>query len=407
MYTRTSRVSRLTDQDPQPMSTITTFHAVLKGLPRKEFDRSVTRHQADKYRKHFKSWPHLVAMVYAQLSGAASLRTLELSFNSHVLHHGSLNTTVIRRSTLADANERHSAAVFGEVAAWLTGQVSRKLHQEAAKLVCLLDSTSISLKGREFDRWTLANRTRNTQGIKLHVLLDMATRAPQWYSFSAANVNDIEQAVLVPLQRDVLYVFDKGYCDYNWWHKIDEAGAHFVTRFKDNAALVRQAEFPIPEDDQDSVLRDEIVCFKRKRPGGQRVNHYDTPLRRVTIHRPDQQTPLVLATNDLDSKASDIAQRYKERWEIELFFKWLKQHLKIKKFFGRSSNAVRIQIVTALIAYLLVALYRHIQHIEHSLWESLSMISATLFEPAVSDATLPPPRRRRPPDSPLEQPGEV
>lgn len=389
------------------MSTILTFHAVLKGLSRKEFDRAVTRHCADKYCKHFTHWRHLVALVYAQLSNASSLRVLELSFNSHSQYHSALRAGPIRRTTLADANEKRSTIVFDEVANWLIGQVSSKLHREATALINLLDSTSITLKDKEFDRWTLADRTRNTQGIKLHVLLDLSTKVPQWYSFSAANVNDVEQARLVPLKSDALYVFDKGYCDYNWWQQIDAAKAHFVTRFKKNVALVQQEERPIPASVQDSVLRDEIVCFKRKCPGGRRINRYNKPLRRITIHRPDKSTPLVLATNDLHSPASDIAQRYKERWEIELFFKWIKQHLKIKSFFGRSSNAVRLQLVTALIGYLLVTLYRQTQRMKHTLWECLSMISASLFAPAISDATLPPPRRRQSSVLNLQQPGEA
>jgi IS4 transposase len=376
------------------MSTILTFGAVLKGLPRKEFDRAVLRHCADKYCKHFTCWKHLIALVYAQLSGASSLRVLELSFNSHFRDHSALQAGVLRRTTLADANERRSTVVFDEMAGWLIGQVARKAHREAKALTYLLDSTSFTLKGRQFDYWTLADRTRNTQGIKLHVLLDLSTKAPRWYSFSAANVNDVDQAAFVPLEPGALYVFDKGYCNYNWWKRIDAAGAGFVTRFKSNAALVTQEERLIPATEQGVVLRDEIVCFKRRRPSSKRINHYDKPLRRITIHRADKNTDLVLATNDLDSPASDIAQRYKERWEIELFFKWIKQHLKIKSFFGRSSNAVRLQLVTALIAYLLIVLYRQAQCKQHTLWESLSMISASLFTPAVSDATLPPRRRR-------------
>jgi IS4 transposase len=377
------------------MSTILTFGAVLKGLPRKEFDRAVLRHRADKYCKYFTCWKHLVALVYAQLSGASSLRVLELSFNSHLQDHGVLQAGVIHRTTLADANERRSTVVYDELAAWLIGQVSRKAHREAKALTYLLDSTSFTLKGRQFDDWTLANRTRNTQGIKLHVLLALSTKTPQWYSFSAANVNDVDQAAFVPLEPNGLYVFDKGYCNYNWWKKIDAAGARFVTRFKSNAALVTLEQRPIPAAEQDIVLRDEIVCFKRRHPSGKRINQYDKPLRRVTIHRVDKATDLVLATNDLDSPASDIAQCYKERWEIELFFKWIKQHLKIKSFFGRSSNAVRLQLVTALIAYLLTVLYRQAHCMAHTLWECLSMICASLFTSAVSDATLPP-RRRRP-----------
>jgi putative transposase len=385
------------------MSTIVTFQALLKGLPRKDFDQSVRRHRADKGCKRFTHWQHLVAMVYAQLSSASSLRVLELGFNSHVHYHNALGAGVVHRSTLADANEKRSTVVFNEVAAWLIGQVAGRLRHEASALISLLDSSSITLKGKEFDHWTLANRTRNTQGIKLHVLLDLATKIPQWYSFSAANVNDVDQARLVPLKRDVVYVFDKGYCDYNWWAQIDGAGAYFVTRFKSNAALVQQEDQCIPADAQSIVLHDEIVCFQRKCPGGRRTNRYEKPLRRITIHRPERSEPLVLATNDLQSSALDIAQRYKERWEIELFFKWLKQHLKIKSFFGRSSNAVRLQLVTALITYLLVALYRHTHQMQHTLWECLSMIRASLFDPAVSDATLPLTRRRASSDPTLRQ----
>jgi hypothetical protein len=388
------------------MSTILTFSAVLKGLPRKEFDRAVVRHRADKYCKHFTCWKHLVAMVYAQLSGASSLRTLELSFNSHLEHHDALQAGVVRRTTLADANVRRSTVVFNELAAWLIGQVARKAHREATALTYLLDSTSFTLQGRQFDHWTLANRTRNTQGIKLHVLLNLTTKSPQWYSFSAANVNDVDQAAFVPLESGALYVFDKGYCNYNWWKQIDDASACFVTRFKSNAAVVTQEERLIPAAEQGIVLNDEIVCFKRRRPSGKRINHYDKPLRRVTVHRADKPTALVLATNDLHSPASDIAQHYKERWEIELFFKWIKQHLKIKSFFGRSSNAVRLQLITALIAYLLIVLYRQAQCMQHTLWETLSMICASLFASAISDARLPP-RRRRPPDFNLPLLGEA
>lgn len=367
------------------MFTITTFQAVLKGISRPVFDQCVDRLRADKYCKHFSHWNHLVAMVYAQLSNASSLRTLELSFNSQSPFHHQLCTGAIHRSTLADANKQRSGVVFDDTAAWLISQMSGKIRREARGLMYLLDSTSITLKGREFDRWTRANRTCHTQGIKLHVLLDAANRIPDWYGFSAANVNDVEQASHVPLQPGALYVFDKGYCDYNWWHRIDSAGAFFVTRFKGNAALLVKEQRPIPAPQWGTILDDEIVRFKRKYPSGKRINHYDKPLRRIVVDRPDKSTPLVLATNDLESSPAEIAQRYKERWGIELFFKWVKQHLKIKQFFGRSPNAVHNQIVTALISYLLIALYKQAHGLIHTLWGCLSLISATLFQPVAID----------------------
>ncbi|MES2367655.1 MAG: IS4 family transposase [Pseudomonadota bacterium] len=262
------------------------------------------------------------------------------------------------------------------------GQVSGHLRRETKELMFLLDSTSLTLKGREFDRWTLDNKTRNTQGMKLHVLLESSTQTPSWTRFSAANVNDVELAAEVPLQKGAVYVFDKGYCDYNWWHEISVAGARFVTRFKYNAGLRAVEKCVVPLEDQDIVLADEIVQFKSRRPSGKRINqHFDKPLRRVTIMRPDKPTPLVLATNDFSASAREIAQRYKDRWAIELFFKWVKQHLKIKKFLGRTENAVRIQVLTALISYLLVAIHKQRHNLKQSLWDCLCLVRAAMFQP--------------------------
>lgn len=372
---------------PATMFSISTFQQLMKGLPRGSFDKLVTRHDADKYSKRFGHWQHLIAMVYAQLSGTSGLRPLEIGFNSHVAHHYHLGTRSIRRSTLADANEKRPDTVFSETAAWLMGQVGRQLKKECGELLYLLDSTSITLKGREYDRWTLANRTRNTQGIKLHLMLDWHEQTPHWHRFSPANINDVDLVNEVPLQNGARYVFDKGYCDYNWWHRIDEAQAWFCTRFKRNAAVIVQQECPIPDEAQGTVLADEIVCFKHKKQRGKRNHYHGKPLRRITIARPDKPTPLVLATNDLNSSALEMAQRYKERWAIELFFKWIKQHLKIKQFLGRSENAVRIQLLTALITYLLVAIHKQTTGFTKSLWECLALVSATLFQrPAAEES---------------------
>ena len=364
------------------MFSISTFQELMKGLPRQKFDALVKKHNADKYSKKFNHWQHLISMLYGQLSGASSLRTLAIGFNSHQSHHHHLGAASIQRTTIADANTRRSDVVFAETAAWLMKLVSRKTRSESSELMYLLDSTSLTLKGREFDRWTQSNSTRNTQGMKVHVLLDAATQSPDWYSFSAANVNDIQKAWEVPLQRGALYVFDKGYCDYSWWHAIEEAGALFVTRFKKNAGLsvIEQREIPA---DAEGVISDEIVQLKHRRPGG-RTNPYVATLRRVTIVRAGK-TALVLATNDLKSSALEIAQRYKERWDIELFFKWIKQHLKIKAFFGRTENAVRIQVLTALISYVLVALYKQRMGVKSTLWECLVQVRETLFQRGASE----------------------
>lgn len=362
------------------MYRISRFHQIMKALPRGIFDRVVQTHQADKHSKGFGCWDQLLAMIYAQLSGASSLRVLETGFNSQRTQHYHLGTVPIRRSTLSDANGHRKTEVFADVAKLLMSQAQRNLRRESEELLYLLDSSSISLKGPGFDAWTRGNSTRNTQGIKLHVLYAGNEAVPVQHSITAPNVNDIDEGRKLAIEPGAIYIFDKGYCDYNWWHKINEQKAQFVTRFKRNAALEVECANPIPAQDAAIVLKDEIVRFANKHPRGGRKNHYKNALRRITVARPDHGRPLVLATNDLVSPASAIALRYKDRWGIELFFKWIKQHLKIKSFLGRNENSVRIQIITALITYLLLAIYRKAQNYAGSLWILMAEVRATLFQ---------------------------
>lgn len=370
------------------MFRISRLHEIMKALPRSTFDEVVTSHQADKHSKGFGCWDQLVAMVYAQLSGASSLRVLETGFNSQRNHHYHLGTSPIRRSTLADANGKRKTEVFAEAARLLMSQAKRQLRREGEELLYLLDSTSITLKGPGFDSWTQESRTRNTQGIKLHILYAGNEAVPVQHSLTPPNVNDIDEGVKLPIESGAVYVFDKGYCDYNWWSRVDAARALFVTRFKRNASLVVERCLPVPAQDAGIVLCDEIVRFANKHPRGGRKNHYQQALRRVTVARPDHDRPLVLATNDLASPAAVIAQRYRERWGIELFFKWIKQHLRIKSFLGRSENAVRMQILTALIAYLLLTLYRQARRSTGSLWTLLAEVRATLFQRPTVEAEM-------------------
>jgi IS4 transposase len=362
------------------MFRISRLHEIMKALPRSTFDRLVEQHQADKHSKGFGRWNQLIAMVYGHLSGASSLRVLEAGYNSQSNHHYHLGSRAIRRSTLADANAQRKPVVFADTVRLLMAQAKRQLRRDVGEVLYLLDSTSLTLKGPGFDTWTQATRTRNTQGIKLHLLYDARAEIPVHHSFTPANVNDRDEGVKLPIEAGVVYVFDKGYCDYAWWHGIQEAGATFVTRFKKNAALRVERTRDIPADARDTILADEDVMFSYRHPGGGRKNPYLEPLRRVTVARPDHATPLVLATNDRESPALEIAQRYKARWGIELFFKWIKQHLKIKTFLGRSENAVQTQVLTALIAYLLLALYRQATAFKGSLWALLAEVRASLFQ---------------------------
>jgi IS4 transposase len=383
----------------------TRFGEILKGLSRGQFQRLAAKHQADKYSKGFRSWDQLVTMVYAQLSGCRSLRDLEVSFNNQAMHHYHLGCRDVKRSTLADANGKRDAAVFLDTCQLLMQQVNRKLRQEAKDFLYLLDSSSITLKGYGYDQWTLENSTRNTQGIKLHLLLNTQTQTPHYVNITAANVNDISDASNITIESEATYVFDKGYCDYNWWHEINSEEAIFVTRFKKNAALITLEEHDISESQSGTILSDKRVKFKNKRPRAKHINHYQEPLRRIVVARPDHDEPLILATNDFDRRAEEIAECYKQRWGIELFFKWIKQNLKIKSYLGKTENAVLIQIATALISYLLVALYRHTQQMKSSMKEVLILVRSSLFQRPETEQYLHRKRRRSHQDALFQQQG--
>jgi putative transposase len=369
------------------MLSLSRFQELLKSIPRAVFAAGTARHQADKHSKGFGCWDQLVVMLYAQLSGAASLREVETGFNAHAGHHYHLGTRQVRRSTLAEANAKRTPQVYADLAAALMGSVGRTLRREGQALLAALDSTSITLKGGEFEAWTAPTRTRNTQGVKLHLQYAVAEGLPMRAGISLANVNDITAVADWPLAAGMRYVFDKGYCDYGWWQKIADAGSTFVTRFKRNAKLRVVETRPIPAAAAGIILSDEIVLLSNTHPRGGKRNPCTIRLRRIVVARPGHDTPLVLASNDLGCDAQAIADDYRQRWQIELFFKWIKQHLKIKRFLGQSEGAVRIQLLTALIAYLLVAIAHRANGFAGSCWEYLMLLRAGLFQRVATEAS--------------------
>lgn len=335
------------------------------------------QYAGDRHAKGFTCWDQLVAMVYAQFSGAASLRQLEAGFNQHVRHHYHLGTGPIRRSTLADANAKRNPQVFAETLRLLIEQAGRAVRKQREELLYLLDATSVALIGPSRQAFGSHPSAHGNHGVKLHLLLQANSQTVAQCSITAAHVNDIQEGKLMRIEPAATYVFDKGYCDYNWWQSIDERGARWVTRFKRDAALKYEHELAIEQPS--IILRDSVVRFAHRRPRGGKVNAYTKPLRRIEVARGDKP-PLVLATNDLSSPAEEIAQLYKARWGIELFFKWIKQHLTIKRFLGRSANAIGIHLLTALIAYMLVVLLKQTSQFKASLWMLLAELRAGLFE---------------------------
>jgi putative transposase len=373
------------------MFRISRFQQLMQGLPRGTFQSMVESYEADKYTKGFGCLSLLIAQVFGHVSGSRSLRELEAGYNAHPSHHYHLGTGPIRRATLADACARRNPAVFEALARSLMGVASRTVRRQVEDGLLLLDSTSFTLAGRGFE-WAQARRTRNTQGLKLHLVYDLGCATPVLQEITAANVNDVTQAACIPLRRGATYVFDKGYCDYGWWARFDDQGARFITRLKTNARIALVQARPVPED-ASNVLADELIRLSNTHPGGKRRNAYTATLRRVTIARPDKASPLVLVTNDLARSAAEVAACYKARWQIELFFKWIKQNLRIRSFLGRSENAVRIQILCALITYLLVALYRQAHAPGTQLLRVLDELRVGLFQRPVAEAVVE--RRRR------------
>ena len=367
-------------QELQHMYSKTRISSILNGLPTIELNRLVKEYKTDRYIKQFNTRDHLIAMVSAQLMGSRSLRELETAFNEHSHDHYHLRTGKIRRSTLSEANSRRDSHVFEALCKSMLNRAHRKVKKTLTPHLYLLDSTPISLKGQGFDGWTLENKTQRTQGLKVHMLYANDQEVPVYTNITAANVNDIEDGKTIDIEKGATYVFDKGYCDYNWWFDIGQQGAKFVTRFKSNAGLKDVEDFKHPATASKDILSDQRVSFKYQQLGHTgRTNNYTESLRQIKVQR-EGKGPLTLATNDFDRSADEIAALYKSRWDIELFFKWIKQNLNIKQYLGRTENAVRIQIFVALITYLLVYFYRATHGIKHSMRMLIGILSSGLFQ---------------------------
>ena len=340
------------------------------------FQRHVDACEADKYSKKFSCHDLLVAMLFAIYSNSKSLRILEQRFNAHPTGHYHLRTHAIHRSTLSYALAQKDFTPFITFAQDLMQSADRKLRRESKTLLYLLDSTTIDLRGRGFDDWTRPNH--NSRGVKLHIKMAHGGRCPVEASLSHTNVNDLDAGKSMAIEAGQTYVFDKGYCDYNWWHEIDAAGAYFITRLKKNAAFEEVGENAVCEE---HILSDrKIRCKHKKVSGKKQKNHYhDKELRRIEVAREEDKT-LVLVTNDHESSAAEIADNYKKRWQIELLFKWMKQHLALERPYSRTENGVRLHIVCVLIAYLLLRQAHREAGETMSLHMYLAKISTSLFE---------------------------
>jgi hypothetical protein len=323
------------------------FHDVLKLVPWWRLDDLTAEHGTEGEARKLSAKHHLIAMLYAQLFGSESLRSIENGLRSHQAGLYHLGGATVKRSTLADANRQRSPEPFAGLLGALMAQAHRGLRKQIRESLYLIDATILPLNSLSAD-W--AKFSREVCGGKAHVIYDPDADCPVYLSVTARSVNDILAAKAMPIRTGATYVFDLGYYDFAWWNKLDEAGCRFVTRFKSHTVLeaieTREVSTLGP------ILSDH-VGYLPKRQARSRNNPFAKPVREVQV-RIETGKVLRILTNDLSSAAEEIADLYKRRWAIELFFRWVKQNLKIRKFLGTSENAVRIQVTVALIAFLLL-----------------------------------------------------
>ena len=370
------------------------FHLVLKHVPWPAFERLVETHAADARVRRLTTKTQFVALLYAQLSGASSLREIEAGLESHAARLYHLGAGAVRRSTLADANAQRPVAVFAELLAIMMRQAHRGLRRKIGETVYLIDATSVRLNERSAS-W--ARFSAGVCGAKVHVIYDADADRPIYAAVSTANVNDITVAQQMPIEPGATYVFDLGYYDYAWWASLDAAACRIVTRFKSNTPLAVVEELAVPADS--NILSDRIG-FLPSRQAKSRRNPMQHAVREVRV-RIETGKVLRILSNDLDASAQEIADLYKRRWAIELFFRWVKQTLKITRFFGTSENAVQIQIAVALIAFLLLRLAQMTQKAVHSPLTFARLIRVNLMHRRRIDRLL------APEPVPIRNPGQL
>ncbi len=351
------------------------FSQLTEFLPRRIFDRTVAKHNGNKYVRHFTCWNQLLCMVFGQLTTRDSLRDLITVIEAHSpkSYHLGFGKSVTR-SNLAKANEKRNSKIFEEFAYCLIDIARRKRSNDDFVVkgkVYAFDSSTIDLCLSVF-WWARFRKAKG--GIKLHTLFDITTQIPAFIHITAATVNDMNAMDFIPYEAGAHYIFDRGYVDYQRLYKIARLQAYFVVRAKSNLKFRRM--YSKKTDKSTGVLCDQLG----KLTGFYVSKDYPDKLRRVKFHDQETGRTFIFLTNNNELSALEIALLYKNRWQVELFFKWIKQHLKIKSFWGTSENAVRIQIYTALITYCLVAIVGHELKIQRSTYEILQVLGISLLD---------------------------
>lgn len=353
------------------------FAQILDHLPRHEFNKCVARYDGDRKFRGFSCLDQFLCLAFAQLSYRESLRDIEACLRSvgPKLYHMGFRGK-ISRSTLADANESHDWRIYADLAHVLIGiarpmYASEDLGLELDNTVYALDSTTIDLCLSMFP-W--ARHTRTTSGIKMHTLLDLRGAIPTFIEISTAKQSDVTALDLIVPEPGSFYVMDRGYLDFERLHTLHQAGAFFVTRLKKGVRYRRVCSRPV---DLDTGLRSDQTILLTT---AESRRNYPVPLRRVRFYDTAKQSSLCFLTNQFTLPALTVCHLYKLRWQVELFFKWIKQHLRIKVFFGITENSVKTQIWIAVSVYVLVAILRKRLALNATLYEILQVLSVNLFE---------------------------
>jgi len=354
------------------------FSQLVEFLPQRIFDRLVNKYGGNKHVRHFSCWNQLLSMVFGQLTGRDSLRDLMVSIEPHkpkYYHLGFGKGT--SRSNFANANEKRDCRIYEEYAFHMI-DLARKasivdpdfmLNIEGN--IYAFDSTTIDLCLNVF-WWATFRRAKG--GIKLHTLYDVKTSIPCFVHVSPASVHDVNALDLLDYEPGGYYILDRGYIDYERLFRIHQSSAFFVVRAKDNLQYKRMYSNKVNKDK--GVLLDQIG----KLTGYYVSKDYPNKLRRIKFYDEETDNDLIFLSNNFELMAEEIAQLYKYRWKVELFFKWIKQHLKVKSFWGTSLNAVKIQVYSAIIAYCLVALIRNKLKVDRSTYEILQILSISLLD---------------------------
>ncbi len=355
----------------------TVFSQLIEFLPHQEFQKCVARYGGDRYLKHLSCWDQYLAMAFAQLTYRESLRDIEACLRSvsGKLYHMGFRGKVAR-STLADANEARNWRIYADFAQVLIA-IARPLHArdpigvDLEQSLYALDSTTIDLCLSLFP-W--AKFRRRKAAVKMHTLLDLHGNIPTFIRVTSGDVHDVNLLDEIMPEAGAFYVMDRGYIDFQRLFVFTLSSAFFVVRTKSNVLLQRRYSHPV--DKSTGVRSDQTVVLT----SFESASVYPDALRRVSYFDTETNKRLKFLTNNFVLPALTIAQIYKCRWQVELFFKWIKQHLRIKAFYGTSENAVKTQIWIAVSVYVLVAIIRKRLGLEASLYQTLQILSVTLFE---------------------------